>query len=190
MFLFSDVPNIEISISCLYPAVIIICNLWTINHEKYSELPTHYISHEDIIAWQMYWPDITDIRFGQCPSIFLMFAWMNGLPTLQVFLMLSWWENNSLCSCPLVLQVTLTLVSVPVKSVLPIVCDLGVIFEGHLAPLPKQFSTSPQVTYISSWLCVSMILWRPYKDIFMPLKFVWGGGALFSKSSGPTKIRS
>ncbi len=82
-----------------------------------------------------------------------------------------------------------------------LVYELGVIFQGHLAPLPKQFATSPQVTYISAWRCFkilqkvsmsfyiefkydgqgvpleyfSMILRGPYKDIFIPLKFVWGG---------------
>ncbi len=63
-----------------------------------------------------------------------------------------------------------------------IVYELGVIFEGHLAPLPKQFATSPQVRYIS------MILMGPYEDIFMPLKFVWGGCTIFRNLAALQKL--
>ncbi len=37
-------------------------------------------------------------------------------------------------------------------SIVSIVYELGIIFGGHLAPLPKQFATSPQVTCMCAWL--------------------------------------
>ncbi len=41
---------------------------------------------------------------------------------------------------------------------LVIVYEVGVIFKGHLAPLPKQFPTSLQVTYIIYVLVLDFVL--------------------------------
>ena len=54
-----------------------------------------------------------------------------------------------------------------------IVYEQGVIFEGYLVPLPKQFATSPQVTHCR------VPEGQGVKRHFHALKICLRGGALF-----------